>query len=281
MSLSPAAGTPLSRLRGFLVLSVSLIAGGVQAHDLWIVPGKFHLREGETTRVFINNGDVFPESLSLLGSQRVFKLQVHSATSRRGLADYRIDGKSLSFDLRADDAGSNVIALATRVRRVRLQAVEFNEYLEAERLSQALALREQLDEREDAAIENYSKWAKSIVLVGDPSEDPDEDATWSRPVGHKLELVPRTNPNLLQVGKALSLLLLFDGEPLPEAPVVGGRAGGPALEIEGRTDAGGAFVASFDAPGRWFLRALHMTRADEVEGVDWESFWCTLTVEVR
>jgi hypothetical protein len=61
-------------VRGALSLLLLFPAPGF-AHDLWILPGKYRLGVGELTRVFVNNGDVFPESLTLLGEQRLSEVR--------------------------------------------------------------------------------------------------------------------------------------------------------------------------------------------------------------
>ena len=278
VSKSPA---PAFRERGFLrffvpwLVALSLPIPG-SAHDLWMIPGKFRLDMGESTRIFINNGDVFPEAHSLLAEQRVAGLWLHGQGEPTPVTERRVDGRSLTFDFEASKPGIYVLALSTRPRRVRLKAADFNDYLENEGLPRAFELRNELGEAEQATVERYTKWAKAYIAVaGGEVEDP----PWAEPVGHRFEIVPISNPTRVEAEDELSFRVLFDGEPLEGTVVVGARAGGPEKEIEAVTDEDGVVNVSVSSSGRWYLRAIHMTRPEEDPEVQWESFWCTLTFE--
>ena len=45
-----------------------------------------------------------------------------------------------------------------------------------------------------------------------------------------------------------------------------------------RTDADGAVTFDVDGPGSWMIRLVHMERSIE-PGVDWRSYWSSLTFE--
>lgn len=272
---------PALRVRGFFVLVLLFTSCGLgSAHDLWMVAGKYRLAPRETTRVFINSGDAFPESLTLLGAHRVTSLVLHTPSARTSVSELRVDGKSLTFEVQAEEQGSHVIALGTRARRARLKAADFEDYLEENGLAAIQALREELGEQEEAAVESYAKWAKAIVDVGDLAPAEAEPA-WSQPVGHMLEIVPERNPNRLSPGDELFVRVLYEGEPLPNASVMGGIAGGPPGQIKTTTDASGVASVTVPYPGRWYLRSIHMIRASDDPQVQWESFWCTLTFEIQ
>ena len=95
-----------------------------------------------------------------------------------------------------------------------------------------------------------------------------------------MEIVPAQNPNRVLPGEALDVKVLYDGEPLPNASLMGGVAGGPAGEVMTVTDDNGRATVTLSSPGRWYLRSIHMVRLDDDPQVLWESFWCTLTFEI-
>ena len=261
-----------------LLAPVSSSSGA--GHDLWVMAGQYHLAPFETTRVFINNGDHFPESLLLLGQGRVTALALHGPAETQPISEFRVEGDSLSFEINPTSAGSHIVALSTRSRRVRLKAVEFNDYLDDNGLGSILAIREELGESNEAAVERYAKWAKALIDVGVLEADEEEPA-WSKPVGHTIEIVPDENPNEVAAGGSFGVRVLYEGELLAGATVAGGKAGGAAGEILTTTDEDGHASVTVLSSGRWYLRTIHMIqRADDPE-VRWESFWCTLTFEVR
>ncbi|MGH9324871.1 MAG: DUF4198 domain-containing protein [Vicinamibacteria bacterium] len=270
---------PEARVRGaWLALLVLVLPSSGWPHDLWMVPGKYRLRADEPTRVFINNGDSFPESLTLVGGHRIAEMRSWSPAGELQFSEFRVDGKSLTFEFQSSAEGVHVLGLATRPRTVRMKAEDFEAYLAEERLTAIAAMREELGESAEPAVERYAKWAKAVVGV---EPVPAEGASlWSEPVGHRLEIVPLDYPNRLEPGGTLRIRVLFEGAPLAGAAIVGARASGPAREIEIAADASGEAALTVTAPGRWYVRAIHMIRLQGDPDVQWESYWGTLTFEV-
>lgn len=54
----------------------------------------------------------------------------------------------------------------------------------------------------------YAQYAKALISVGKVSDD-----AFLRPVGHKFEIIPLTNPDKLQLGDWFKFKVLFDGKP--------------------------------------------------------------------
>ena len=268
---------PLSPVRGVAALLLLLASPGF-AHDLWILPGKYRLRAGEVTRVFVNNGDVFPESLTLLGENRLSEVLCVSSAGELPISEFRVDGKSLTFDFQSAAPGSHVIALGTRPRTVRMRAEDFEDYLAEEGLTGIAAMRKDLGETSAPAVERYVKWAKAVVDVGDGAGT---GILWAESAGQAFEILPLVNPNRVQPGGMLRLRVLLDGEPLPFVSVTGARASGPAREISASTDERGEAAVMVTAPGRWYVRAIHMIRLEGDPEVSWESYWATMSFEVQ
>jgi uncharacterized GH25 family protein len=256
---------------------VALFASPASAHDLWIVPGKYRLEVGEITRVFINNGDLFPESLTLLGEHRLSEVRALSPAGTVTISGFRTDGRSLTFDFQPETPGSHVIALGTKPRAVRMNGEDFEKYLSEAGLTAIEEQRTTLGEAGRPAVERYTKWAKTVVEVGE--EAPSEDA-WATAVGDRLEIVPLEPPNRVRPGESLRLRVLYAGTPLTGAAIVGGRAAGPPNEIAVSTDDRGEAAVNLSTSGRWYVRAIHMIRVEDDPQVQWESFWATLTFEV-
>lgn len=260
---------------GLAGLVCLLSAVRVAALDLWVVPGKFLLRPGEKVRVFLNSGDEYPGSVSLLGEYRVQRFELISASGRRPMRGFVADGKSLTAEMTAPEEGTAILALAIKPRLVRLKADEFNDYLEEDGLPQILALREKRGELGEPVVERYTKWAKAIVKVGEG-----RDVTWSQPAGLKMEIVPEKNPYEIRPGEEMRVQVLFESQFVPGLTVSGSRAGGSRSEVRGVTDSEGRVGLVIPEPGRWYLRSVHMIRVEEDPQVQWESHWATLTFEV-
>jgi uncharacterized GH25 family protein len=276
----PRRPAPPSTVRGALALLLFLPSFGL-AHDLWILPGKYRLEVGEVTRVFVNNGDVFPESLTLLGEHRVREVSSIAAAGKAPISEFRVDGKSLTFDFQSKVAGVQVIALETKPRTVRMNAADFESYLDEENLSAILEARKELGESSAPAVERYTKFAKAVVEVGEDGSAALIRAGWADGVGQAFEIVPLDDPNRVYPGEPFRLKVLLDSEPLVGASITGARASAETKEIVATTDERGECTVRATAPGRWYVRALHMVHLDGDPEVSWESYWATLTFEVH
>lgn len=267
----------VSRSALTLGLGLALLLAGAEttAHDLWVLPGKFRLAAGERTTVFINSGDVFPESAALVEARRVESVLVHTTGGAEPPPALRVDRSSLVAELSVAGAGTAIVSVALKPNQIRLSADDFNDYLAQDGLPQILRLRAERDETGQPARERYTKWAKSIVGVGDAADD-----LWSQPVGLRLEIVPQKNPLALKAEEELPVQVIFDGVPLGGVIVIGARAGGAPALLRGWTDAKGRATFRVPEAGRWYLHVVHMVRLDNDPEAQWESFWSTLTFEV-
>ncbi|HJS75611.1 MAG TPA: DUF4198 domain-containing protein [Vicinamibacteria bacterium] len=274
MSRRPA---PFWTVRGALALLLILPSSGL-AHDIWILPGKYRLQVDEVMRVFVNNGDVFPESLTLVGEHRLREVSSLTSAGELPISEFRVDGKSLTFDFRSAAAGAQVIALETKPRTVRMNAEDFEAYLAEEGLTKIADVRKERGESAKAAVERYIKFAKAVIEVGEGSS---AARPWADGVGQIFEIVPLDDPNQVRSGEPLRLRVLLHSEPLAGVPIRGARASAEEEEIAATTDERGECAVTATTPGRWYVRALHMVHLDDHPEVSWESYWATLTFEVQ
>ncbi len=97
------------------------------------------------------------------------------------------------------------------------------------------------------AVRSDRMFAKALVL----SEEADE--TWSKRVGHLLEIVPLENTYALRPDSVLSVEVRFRGQPAPGVVVnATNDRGGTAA---GQTDAFGRATIKLSMPGQWRLCA--------------------------
>jgi Domain of unknown function (DUF4198) len=159
-------------------------------------------------------------------------------------------------------------------RTIDMKADEFNDYLKEEGLSDAYAERLSLREGDRPAKERYSRYAKLAIRNGDGV-----GAHLTRPLGVKAELVPAVDPTLLRSGDKLTVLLLADGRPVPNAAVFAAVEGGA---FPRQTDANGRATFTIDREGEWLVKAVHMKRLPKAfpPGPDWESYWVSFAFRV-
>jgi uncharacterized GH25 family protein len=256
---------------------VFLLTLSVLAHDMWLIPDQFILREGRAISVRVATGDLFPASDSAVAPERVVSFKLVSASGEANASPVRTNEKFLIADVAPDQPGNYLVALALKPRFIKLAAKDFREYLEHEGLTQIITTRRRQGRSESEAREFYTKFAKALLQVGGRN-----DNTYARVVGHRIEIVPQVNPYELKVGDTLPVNVLFEGKPLADVQVGAGydRFGKQGFSFTTRTDNNGLAKIPLANAGRWFVHVLHMQPAADPKEAEWESFWATLTFEI-
>ncbi len=99
----------------------------------------------------------------------------------------------------------------------------------------------------------YEQYAKSLVDVGGAEGD-----GYSKPLGHRLEIIPLENPATLGVGGVLPVKVLFDGQPARSCVInatYGGFSSGDDYAYTGRTDNQGIAKIRLTHWGTWLIKA--------------------------
>jgi hypothetical protein len=189
-----------------------------------------------------------------------------------------IDGKAPAGYWSPKAPGFAWIGYRSRPGSLELAADKFESYLAEEGLERVIELRRIRGERKAPGRERYSRCAKSLIQVGEPDASSRVHET---KLGFPLELFPEQNPYTLHVGDAFSVKLTYLDEPLAGVLVGCMAASDPKAEVRVRTDAEGRAQFTLAKDGAWLVHAVHMVRAPAGESFDWESFWASLTFELR
>lgn len=262
-------------------------------HDSFVVASAYCV-DGPTrlTLRFITT-EHFPEGQAPVSPARVASWVTIGSRDRRQEHNLTAEAAGVACEVEIGAAQTLVAAVALRPAYIALTREQFREYLREERAEEALAWLREREVSADRIGEVYTKFAKAILGV--PSED---DRTWSRPVGHRLEIVPLAHPCTWRVGEAIAVRVLLNGRPVSGLRVAAGHDALPPHEyaVEARTDSEGIARLTLTRPGLWYLRT-HTIRpvlagrvrpdptglagwTDGSPPVGWESFWASLTFRV-
>lgn len=263
---------------------VLIAAGFAFAHDMWLVPARFTVAPGATASVALNTGDQFPVSEGAVKPERVERAALVTAGGSTPLTKFRAGDKSTTVDVTAPRTeGGAIVEVVLKPVATKQPRASFDEFVRHEGLDAVAAQLAREPARRAEERRTYAKYAKTLLRVGSGRG---ASLLFSRPLGHRLEIVPEADPSALKRGGALPVLLLFDGRPLAGARVVVGStdaATATQSKLVGlRTDAAGrARLPLGRAGGAHYVHALHMIPASGGADVEWDSFWATLTFEAR
>lgn len=260
-----------------LLLFVSI---PLAAHELYLMPQKFFVRAGDTIEVSINSGDSFPDSEVAPRLARLEELKVLSAKGERALTNLRVVGRAAMADAAVNEGGAIVLAVRTAPNFIELEPKKFEEYIRAEGLAEFVHSRPNPASSGKPVRERYTKFAKALLLSGEA------DGFYRHPVGYTLEIIPEKDPYLAREGARLPVQVRLRGRPAPnlqvEATHLGPAAGARAQKkIIGRTGADGRVILPITGVGKWRLHAIFMEPCADPGAAEWESYWASLTFEVR
>lgn len=270
-------------MRRSLVFAFVLLLGSaavVAAHDLFLKLDDYFVAPESTVRIHVLNG-TFSSSEAGVARDRVEAISVvtPAGTVPLDTTAWSARGDTSVLSVRTGGAGTYVVGASVRPRDLRLEAKDFNSYLEADGVPDVLAARRRSGELDRPARERYSKHVKAVLQVGDR-----RSGDFATPLGYAAELVPLDNPYALGAGAVLRVRALVDGSPVANQYIVaGGRtpSGARMTRSAARTDSSGVASIRLRTRGLWYVKFIHMSRAGEDTTIDYESKWATLTFQVR
>jgi uncharacterized GH25 family protein len=262
------------RLLMLMVAAIALSRAPVFAHDVWIEPTTFSPEPGQLVGVRLRVGENLLGDSLLRDPALVNQFVFVDATGRKPVVGRAGDDPAGS--LRVAMPGLLVIGYRSNPSAVELAAEKFNQYLKEEGLDAVAALRARRNETGAGARELFSRSAKSLVLAGSPS-----GAQGDRLLGFTLELVAERNPYAIRAGQDLPVRLTYQNRPLAGALVVAMNSLNPSQKLAARTDNDGRVRFRLRPGGMWLVKAVHMVRAPARTNAEWESFWASLTFELR
>mgnify|MGYP001544432886 CR=1 FL=1 len=257
--------------RAAQALALMLLTPLASAHEFWLVPHDAVTGVDQQVVFELRIGPTWPgvQSPRLKNLVDWFK-----AVDAQGMRT--VDGRDGALSvghLHTRAPGATVVAMRTHPTRISLSASEFNQYLEDEGLKNVLALRKRYDLMQTQGREQYSRCAKSIVLVDGRSEG------FDKVMDLPLEFVAHTDPLKFQSREKFQLQVLLHGEPLADTLVKAQLKSDPVKEVTVVSDAQGRVALPLTDPGLWLFSTVHMEPSGE-DGVDWESLWASLTVNI-
>lgn len=263
-------------LGALVAIAVALPA---TAHDFWVQPASFRLAPGEATPVTLRVGHGAFRQRSPIPLGRISRFRAlgpgGSQADLRGVL--RLGGADRDGVVSFATAGAYVLALETDNRaQSRLPAIRYNDYLKAEGLTPALALRERTHSMDVDGRESYGRRAKVLLQVGPRNGRPQPQVTV--PLGLDLEIVPERDPYASPAGGALPVRVIYEGRPLPGALVKLTNLEHDAAPLETHlTDGAGRAMFQLPRSGSWLLNVIWTKPVTGVADIDFDTVFSSLS----
>lgn len=254
-----------------IALFVALLAVRASAHDFWIEPSNFHPAVGDRVTAALRvgqklAGDPLPNIPPLID-----RFVLHgSAAERPVVGRPGADPAGIAF---IAEGGQHWIGYQSNAYPVALEGPKFEDYLRDEGLERIIDARKKNGQSAAPGRERFYRCAKALL-------DTPGSSVFDAPLGFTLELVPRKNPYAMKNSGDLPLALTFRGKPIANILVVAMSKDDPAKAVRARTDAKGRVTLPLAHAGFWLIKAVHMEAAPADAGVDWESWWASITFEL-
>lgn len=250
------------------------------SHELFLKTDSYFIGTNESVELYLFNG-TFDESENIITRDRIINAKIIGPDYKFYPAndDYYDRDKVTYLKFKSGNEGTYVAGISTLPRVIELSAVDFQEYLEHEELTDVIEMRETMGITDSSARERYSKHVKAILQVSDK-----QTSHFKTEFGYPIEFIPLQNPYELTLGDKISFRLLSGGKPLSDQIVHYSVRTVPDNKLHEenstRTDKDGIITITLSEKGRWYVATIHMVEI-EAKDIDYESNWATLTFEVR
>ncbi|WP_439581911.1 DUF4198 domain-containing protein [Dyadobacter bucti] len=257
----------------FVVISLLLLTTLCYAHEFWLEPLRFILKENEKVTVNLMVGEDYSGEHSNGLKYKITKLDHYAGTTKTDIRK-TVYGDSLSrFEIAFAKAGNHLIAFNNTSKFIELESAMFNEYLRTEGLDNVAGLRLQKGDTLKAGRELYQRCVKTLVQVGGKN-----DQTFAINTGMMLEIIPAGNPYLAKENTPVTFQILFRQKPVKNSLVLAWHVqNGKATHTKLRSNASGEVTFPISRNGKWMISTVHMTPHTNSTEADWQSYWGSYT----
>ena len=248
------------------------------AHEFWIETAPPSPAVGAPVLMSLWVGERLTGERVGVTAAHAASLRVLSVAGTRDLGALLPRGSMLpELQLSFGSPGSHVLAYESHPSQVVLEAEKFHSYLRDEGLDWVVRQREAAGTAATPGRERFRRSAKALLKVGGRS-----DGGSTKSTGQRLEIKPMNDPLASAAGNTLRFELRFDGQPRAGVLVKAWhKSAGEVTVLRATTDGQGRFEFALPSGGNWMLNAVHMVAVSGAPDIDWDSFWGSLTFNLR
>ncbi len=251
----------------FIMMLVPFLGGVTSAHDLWVTLENYDMKKAGSASLAVYNAHKFEAGEEdYLPADRLGQVFFITPDGQQVMGSSKSEGKyGPQKEFKKDGTYLAV-------------AIPQNGY--GTRTTEGYYLGKSKKDVSKAISCWYSeKFAKTVYAVRNPGGD-----SFSKVLGHSMEIIPLKDPTTLKVGEMLPVKVLFEGQPL--RTMVFGTYGGftearDTFAYTTRTDIEGIAEIKLLHPGNWLLLVKHQEFYPDNEVCDNITKAASLTFNVK
>tara|TARA_B110000503_G_scaffold86801_1_gene132054 strand:+ start:1789 stop:2583 length:795 start_codon:yes stop_codon:yes gene_type:complete len=263
------------KLLTFALFSIILtISTAIRAHEFWLEATPFYQKIDRTTEITLNVGQHMDgQSLPNIPAW-YHHFDVITSEGLRPV-DGQLGGDPAGY-INIKTPGIYAIGYESTIKTVDLEPEKFTKYLKKEGLEKIIIRRNELSESNKKGLEIYYRNVKTLIKVGDKTEINYYNYDFNYP----LNINPLKNPYELTQGDELRVQLTFNQKPAANLLLHAKIKNKLAFDFSVRTDSQGYATVPLKHKGVWLLHTVEMIRSTQ-QDIDWESYWGSITFEIR
>ena len=241
--------------------------------EFWLEPDKYTYKRGENINIRFLVGENFDGENWIGDSSRIRNLTFYFGGVKDEELTKLFAEKGDSLQIRQFDEGTSMLTYNSRNAHIVLDSAAFNEYLIDYGLTEAFEYRMHHNELDSMGREFYQRSVKTIFQVGSL-----KDETYKQSTTLPLDIIPLSHPYKLNNKAPISLLLLFQNQPLVKTRVkLWHHYKGETVKKELVTDDKGIITFPILTNGRWMISCVKMLRLEDNPEAEWQSYWGSCT----
>jgi hypothetical protein len=246
------------------------------AGECWLEPDKFHHAVGEEIKINILTGENFVGGFWDGAKNKAEAVQWFSVSGMKDLSTAAIPTRGNPLTLKVVQEGTQMVVMETNTLSRNWEGSAFNAYLEDNGLDDIVDARRKAAILDEPAREEYTRYAKLLVQVGQKTDD-----AYKQKAGLRLEIIPEKNPYTVRTGDHLQCRVLFEGRPIPHTLVkVWSRLNRTTFLQNMYTENDGTIRFPVSSKGGWMVSTRKVIPGEK-PGVDWHSLWGSLVFGIE
>lgn len=257
-----------------LVLLTLMVSSMVIAHEFWMAPSSYLLKQNETFGFNCYAGEDFKEAVWAKRKDRTLQVFQYHLSNKKDITPVFKEKDSLAIRMKISEKGNHLIALRSIPSYIELDPTLFKTYLLEDGMMNIVEYRKKNGLEKKRSREFYQRCAKSLLMV-----DGLLDSSYKINTGMPLEIIPQQNPYAVKVNDSLEVFVSFMGKALKNYQVRSWckKEGKLLVKAFYKTNTKGYAKIPLSSKGEWMISLVKMELHLNSNKADYDSYWGSYT----